>query len=145
MTTITAVDTLALSRQVQRVAVLLARCVERSLAAVGLTLPQVVALDLISQADGPMTVTGLAAALRQEQQGMTGLVDRLERQGLVRRVRDLPDRRAIRLEVTEAGRAMLTAALPVEQACATDLFCVLSPAALLDLTTTLGVVERHAS
>ena len=40
------------SRRLQRVAGLLARCSERGLAAAELPLPQVVALDVIAQADG---------------------------------------------------------------------------------------------
>lgn len=58
---------------------------------------------------------------------MTGLLDRLEKQGVVRRLRDLPDRRVIRLELTEAGRAKLVEAVRAEAACAAELLGDLSP------------------
>lgn len=38
---------------------------------------------------------------------MTGKLDRLERQGLVRRTPDSEDRRAIRLGITDSGRALI--------------------------------------
>jgi DNA-binding MarR family transcriptional regulator len=41
---------------------------------------------------------------------MTGKLDRLEEQGLIERVPDADDRRAIRLGVTEAGRELIDAA-----------------------------------
>lgn len=37
---------------------------------------------------------------------MTRMLDRLEEKGLIRRVRNNPDRRIVSLEVTEAGRAL---------------------------------------
>ena len=39
-------------------------------------------------------------------------MDELEQRGWVRRQRDLPDRRAVRLELTEAGAAKAAAARP---------------------------------
>ena len=144
MTTLVDGTAVAVSRQLQRVAGVLARCVERGLAPVGVTLPQVAALDLVARADGPMTVTRLASELGWEQQGLTGLLDRLEKQDLVRRVRDLPDRRAIRLELTEAGEAKLAAARPAEEACATALVADLSPEQLVWLTAALEAVEQRA-
>jgi DNA-binding MarR family transcriptional regulator len=41
---------------------------------------------------------------------MTGKLDRLERQGLVQRTPDSQDRRAIRLGITDAGRALIDGA-----------------------------------
>ena len=52
----------------------------------------------------------VAQQLRTSQSGMTGKLDRLEEQGLIERVPDADDRRAIRLGVTEAGRELTDAA-----------------------------------
>ncbi|HLT96367.1 MAG TPA: MarR family transcriptional regulator [Acidimicrobiia bacterium] len=52
----------------------------------------------------------VAQQLRTSQSGMTGKLDRLEEQGLIERVPDADDRRAIRLGVTEAGRELIDAA-----------------------------------
>lgn len=83
------------------------KALERSIAPQHVTLPQAMALSTIKNGDGPMTPSRLAQYLTQETQSVTGLIDRMEKQGWVRRVRDLKDRRAIRLELTDAGAAKL--------------------------------------
>src|SRR6266540_872015 len=83
------------------------KAIERSIAPTGVTLPQALALNTIRLGEGPMTPSRLAHYLTQETQSVTGLIDRMEKQGWVRRVRDLPDRRAIRLELTDEGVAKL--------------------------------------
>lgn len=47
----------------------------------------------------------LADDLRCDKTNVTGLVDRVEKQGLVKRVPDSEDRRVTRLELTPSGRA----------------------------------------
>ncbi len=49
----------------------------------------------------------LADTLMLSRAGMTGRLDRLESAGLVRRVADAADRRAIRVVLTDAGRALV--------------------------------------
>lgn len=55
--------------------------------------------------EGPMRVTALADAEGSSQSGMTQLVQRLERQGLVERWTDPADGRASLVNVGAAGRA----------------------------------------
>src|SRR5439155_4384461 len=81
------------------------KAIERSIAPQKVTLPQAMALNTIKYGEEPMTPSRLAQYLTQETQSVTGLIDRMEKQGWVRRVRDLKDRRAIRLELTDAGDA----------------------------------------
>ncbi|MFN8557201.1 MAG: MarR family transcriptional regulator [Dehalococcoidia bacterium] len=83
------------------------KAIERSIAATDVTLPQALALSTIRNGEPPMTPSRLAHYLMQETQSVTGLIDRMERHGWVRRVRDLRDRRAIRLELTDRGAAKL--------------------------------------
>jgi DNA-binding MarR family transcriptional regulator len=49
----------------------------------------------------------VAQQLMTSQSGMTGKLDRLERQGLVQRTPDPEDRRAIRLGITDSGRDLI--------------------------------------
>lgn len=51
----------------------------------------------------------VADHLAQQSQTVTGVLDRLERAGHVRRKRDLGDRRAVRLELTASGRTLVNA------------------------------------
>jgi DNA-binding MarR family transcriptional regulator len=54
-----------------------------------------------------LTPLQVAHQLLTSQSGMTGKLDRLERQGLIQRTPDPEDRRAIRLGITDAGRALI--------------------------------------
>jgi DNA-binding MarR family transcriptional regulator len=50
---------------------------------------------------GPMTAGQLAEAVRLTTGAVTGVLDRLETAGLVRRIRDTEDRRRVNVEVTD--------------------------------------------
>ncbi|WP_377273989.1 MarR family winged helix-turn-helix transcriptional regulator [Peterkaempfera sp. SMS 1(5)a] len=56
---------------------------------------------------GPARLTALAADEGVSQPSMTQLVQRLERQGLVRRTSDPADGRVVLVAVTDAGRELL--------------------------------------
>lgn len=60
-------------------------------------------------ADGRMTMGELAEMLDVTPRTVTGLVDNLERDGLVRRVDDPHDRRSVYAEITDEGRARVSA------------------------------------
>ncbi|GLZ03793.1 MarR family transcriptional regulator [Actinomadura sp. NBRC 104412] len=53
--------------------------------------------------DGPIGMADLSRRLHLEKSSVTGLVDRVERRGLVARVRDDRDRRAYRVALTDEG------------------------------------------
>lgn len=57
------------------------------------------------------TPASVARALGLRPSTMTGVVDRLEREGLVQRVRHTGDRRKVTLRVTDAGEARLPASV----------------------------------
>ena len=58
-------------------------------------------------AEGPMIIRALGGRFGVPVSTMTGLVDRMEKKGLVRRIRHREDRRAIELEATPAGTLAL--------------------------------------
>jgi DNA-binding MarR family transcriptional regulator len=64
-------------------------------------------LAITSVVDGPRTIGELGAILALSSGAMTGLVDRLEGQGRLVRVRDERDRRRVHLSVTDATRREL--------------------------------------
>ncbi len=55
--------------------------------------------------DGPHTMGDLARKLGSSERAVTGIVDRLERDGLARRIRSQADRRVITVELTPRGTA----------------------------------------
>jgi len=72
-----------------------------------LTLAQLKSLFFISS-EGNTNVRKLAAALSVTSANVTGIVDRLVKQGLVTRRENPEDRRMLLLQVTDKGRALIT-------------------------------------
>ncbi|MGY3264615.1 MarR family winged helix-turn-helix transcriptional regulator [Lysobacter sp. HA35] len=82
--------------------------VERELAAAGhdLTFSQYITLKTLGS--GRAGVSELARAAQLHPGAMTRLLDKLEAQGLVARVVDPQDRRALHVDLTDAGRSLWT-------------------------------------
>jgi DNA-binding MarR family transcriptional regulator len=57
--------------------------------------------------DQPVVIRALADWLRLQHHSVIGLIDRLERRGLVRRGRSASDRRCVVLRLTRAGESLL--------------------------------------
>jgi DNA-binding MarR family transcriptional regulator len=71
-----------------------------------ITFIQAVTLLAIDSFDRPQPHL-VADYLSQQSQTVTGVLDRLERAGHVARRRDLGDRRAVRLELTDSGKKLV--------------------------------------
>lgn len=84
----------------------LARELRREVHHLGITGGQATLLALVAMHPG-LSLKELAETEGITGAGMSGHVDRLEKAGLVRRVRDTEDRRRVGLEVTSEGRAIL--------------------------------------
>jgi DNA-binding MarR family transcriptional regulator len=69
-------------------------------------------LNLLAGAPDGLTQTELGRALIMHRSNVTGLVDRLERRGLLARHESAADRRAWRVRLTPAGRRLLEEILP---------------------------------
>jgi DNA-binding MarR family transcriptional regulator len=90
----------------------LARAFERALAATGVTEVQFNVLMELAANDGRLPLCGLAQHLLKSPANVTALVDRMERDGFVRRVRGERDRRTVFAELTEDGWSALGRAAP---------------------------------
>ncbi len=89
---------------------------------IALTMPQMVTLFAIRSA-GTCRMSELAELTNQSAGTLTGIVDRLIEDGLVRRVRDTDDRRVVQVALTDAGEERLAR---VEQARIDDMLYMLS-------------------
>jgi DNA-binding MarR family transcriptional regulator len=76
---------------------------DEALAKVELSGPKFAALSILVQAGEPISLGELAKRLTCVRSNITQLIDRLEAEGLVRRVDDPVDRRGKRAEVTRLG------------------------------------------
>lgn len=69
-----------------------------------ITVPQLICLQAVS-AQSPITIGALTRNVFVRNGTVTGIIDRLERRGLVRRTRISRDRRQVHIEITPAGAA----------------------------------------
>lgn len=72
-----------------------------------ITGPQLVSLLIIAKYE-PVTANVIAGHVHLSPSTVIGILDRLESKGLIRRDRDLKDRRLIQVTVTEAGRVLVS-------------------------------------
>jgi DNA-binding MarR family transcriptional regulator len=98
-------------RWVSRVGREHATVLDRRFSVWGLTAQQ--AGLLLHAGSQPVGLSRLAELLETDTAGMTRLVDRLEAKGLLRRRRHGQDRRAVLVELTDQGRALLPRLPPV--------------------------------
>lgn len=94
---------------------------ERALEPSGLSLAKLGALRHLSEADEPLALGQLAERISCVKSNVTQLVDRLEADGLVRRVPDPADRRSVRAAITDEGRARCKSGLKALQEAEADM------------------------
>ncbi len=80
----------------------------------GLTGPQLVVLKELMESS-PETVSRLAKAVSLSQATVTGILDRLERKRMIKRTRDLHDKRKVLVSPTPAAEETLAGAPPLLQ------------------------------
>jgi DNA-binding MarR family transcriptional regulator len=94
-----------LGRLLSQVRIEILEALDRELAPLDITAAQYVIL--VTLAEGPTgSASGLCKGVSYDPGAMTRMIDRLERKGLVRRVRCPDDRRKINLELTAEGKAV---------------------------------------
>jgi DNA-binding MarR family transcriptional regulator len=110
----------------------------------GLTMPQIRLLWVLRDDDG-LPVGALAEHLGVNPSTITGHVDRLARQGLVRREEDPSDRRIVRNFLTEEGQAIVAAQRHVAGEFLLNILRRLDGAQLERLETALGDLNSAAA
>jgi DNA-binding MarR family transcriptional regulator len=87
--------------------------VEQRLAKYGISHGRHLLLALLNRdPDKPMAASALASRLTVTKQTMTALLEGLEADGLISRTRDESDRRVSLVQMTPAGRKLLTRTMP---------------------------------
>lgn len=84
---------------------------EAALAPSGLSLAKIGALRHLADSGEPLALGQLAERIACVKSNVTQLVDRLEGDGLVRRVPDPEDRRCVRAAITDEGRVRYQAGI----------------------------------
>lgn len=78
----------------------------RPMAAAGLTISQFGVLEALLH-NGPLCQRDIAAKILKSTGNITMVIDNLEKQGLVRRERDMEDRRYLTVHLTEKGTTLI--------------------------------------
>ncbi len=113
------------------------RQAERNLEPLGLSVLEVRALRALSEA-GPSPMFAVARELAVTQAAITGIIDRLERAGLVTRVRQTRDRRVIHVRITSRGERTLGTAIRRHRDFVRETLRVLTPREAVDLESALA-------
>lgn len=114
---------------------------EEALTRVGLSLAKFGALTHLAEADEPLNLSECAKKMTCVRSNITQLMDRLEADGLVQRIEDPNDRRAIRAAVTRLGEKRLAEGAKEVAKVQTELVKTLSdkdPVALLLALSTIN-------
>ena len=101
-------------------------------------------LNLLRGQAGGFTQAGLSRSLIMHRSNITGLVDRLEKRGLVRRKDSPEDRRAYRVVLTAAGKRLMEQILPLYFSRAEEVWGDIAPRRANQLVADLGQVCRNA-
>jgi DNA-binding MarR family transcriptional regulator len=116
--------------------------IESALSQVDLSLPKLGVLRILADAKEPLPLSQLAEHSRCVRSNMTQLVDRLEADGLVRRVNDDADRRVRRAALTAAGRKACDRGTRIVQTFERATTDALSPGDAAALSQALGQLGR---
>ncbi len=112
----------------------------------GISVPVWRVLASLIGSRGGETVTGLAEVCLLQQPTMTKLLDRMERDGLVRRSQDERDRRVVRVELTDGGLTRAQDLIAAARSHETEVLARYPEAEAVALKAVLrAIVERHAT
>ena len=134
----------AITRALLQVAHAIESQLEASLEGAGMSLAKLSVLRHLVRAGGPLPLSQLAERSSCVRSNMTQLVDRLEAEGLVRRIADPADRRSVRAALTRAGQRRHDRAVQLLEAREREVVGVLDPAERAALTEMLRRLARHA-
>lgn len=107
----------------------------------GLTEPQAICLNAVNRA-GELNPGQLARTVSLSPPTVTGILDRLERRGLIRRERAARDKRQVVVGLTDAGRKLLDNSPPPLQERFTRRLTELSPSRQRQIARSLNEVVR---
>lgn len=130
-------------QSLQRTEVLLAGRLNNRFRPYGLTTATFNVLIVLFGAQRSLSPCEIGEQLAVTRGTVTGLLDSLERQHLVRRLPHPEDRRMLIIEITDEGRCLLGRLLPEHYRSMSDLLACLSESEKATFTQALAKIQRH--
>ena len=109
------------------------------------TLPRFDVLATLDHAGKPITMGELSSTLMVSNGNVTGIVSRLEEEGLIERLISPADRRTHHISLTEAGKRDFDAMAATHEGWIDDMFVEMSESEIAELLETLDQVRRSLS
>jgi MarR family transcriptional regulator, 2-MHQ and catechol-resistance regulon repressor len=122
----------------------LLKCEDAIFPSIGLTTQQHAILMAIKYNDSPATPTQIADWLDRNTNSISLIVNRMEKNGLVKRVRDVEDRRSLRIAMTPKGEEVLNNGVLVGRSLIREILGALSGEETKYLTDLLEKVRFQA-
>lgn len=120
---------------------LITKAEDAAYAKIGLTTQHQAVLLAMKYIKGPITPSVIALWLDRNTNTITTLVDRMEKVHLVKRVRNLSDRRSVRLVMTREGKEVVDQAMILNSQLVKDILLELSDEQLRSLSDLLERVR----
>ena len=120
------------------------KALDSQLARIGVTASQHVIISTLAHEDG-LSLSEVGKRAYLDKPAITGLADRLEKDGLVERRRSTDDRRVIKLHLTAKGRNLLTEMNRIATAVDVELVSVLSGREIKDLRHLITRIWSHSN
>jgi MarR family transcriptional regulator, organic hydroperoxide resistance regulator len=108
----------------------------------GLTGPQLTVIKLLESFDN-LSLSSLSERIRAQNSTVTGIIDRMEREGLVRRERSTSDRRVVHIKLCEKGQRLARQIQVEPMEIFRDALASLTPSELRDLLRIMNKLQKY--
>ena len=110
----------------------------------GLSTAKFVVLQVLAFNKGSMTPSQIAHWTLRERHNITTLVDRMQKDGLVRTERNVRDKRFVSVMLTDEGRETLTRAAPVAREIVSRVMSSVGERSVVQLMKSLNILRQNA-
>ncbi|BCU67005.1 MarR family transcriptional regulator [Sulfolobales archaeon HS-7] len=114
---------------------------DKGLQKIGISFMEFKVLDIIKK-EGSLPMVKVVSEMLITKPGLTSVVDKLERKGLVKRERSLQDRRIIMLRLTEEGEITWRTSVEIYKTMVSEILQKISPK---EMNTLLEIIRRLSS